>query len=169
MRYINHVARFLKITEELKKGASGFSSVDESGVHIFKSFSQEFHKDACFVRKDKLWESYATTYGNQYIRKFIFTWRLHPNYCIHGRPHYSADEQQEFLLESEKEKLLYSCGEYDFYWKWDDITPPTSIIWGMKNGPCFYEVRKGKEVIIATSVKKHLHEEFKFLTNREKS
>lgn len=165
---INHATRFFKEIKRLEDALQavekdrpfGRTMVGEDGVQIISWSSHDSHEEDCIIREDGLWESKPESYGRE-TRKFVFTWRYHPCYCCAGMPYYSPKDVREFLEGSETEKVLYTHGEYELVWMWEKITMPTRIVWGMKPGPKFYQLRKNGKALFSSDVKKHFNERVK--------
>ena len=70
-----------------------------------------------------------------------------------GQPVCSNHNSVTFFKNSETEKVILTQDDYEYVWKWSDVTMPTDICWGMKMGQTFFELRKDGKSIIQTSVK----------------
>jgi hypothetical protein len=113
----------------------------------------------CYKRKDGLWQKYQrlSTHAKNdkggYGYDVVFLWRIKPNGNCYGRPYFTIEQYEAFLNESETEKILISEDGYEFVWKWENIKPPTEIVWGMDMGPTFFQLRKNGEVLINSLTK----------------
>ena len=150
----NHGNRFFKVIKNLEEALYGFGwqDRDENDVRIMTWYTHENHESDCIKREDGLWESKPESYGRD-TRKFIFIWREHPNYCCAGKPYYSHNEVGDFLANSETEKVLYTHGDFEFVWLWEDVTMPTNIVWGMRSGSKYYQLRHRGEVLVTSKYK----------------
>ncbi len=162
-RKINHVNRFFKEVKRLEDLTSSFPFTDErdmDDVHVWRSLSHEADANGCFLRDDGLWETTPEWYGNQYRRKFVFLWRIKPNYCCRGKPHFNWDEKEAFLKESETEKVIQVIDGYEYCIGWNTFREPTWCVWGMGMGQIQYYLRKdGKVLTEPTAVKKYFRED----------
>lgn len=163
---INHSNRFfkqVKLFDDSLEAVSrlnkkfGHNPVGLDGIEIFQKWSHECDAGDCTKRADGLWETQPESYGKK-LRRFVFVWRIHPNYCCAGRPHYTYEEQKEFLEKSEKEKVLYTYDGFEFVWGWDTIRHPTHFVWGMRMGQTFFMLRKDGVTLVKTPVKKHFRD-----------
>tara|TARA_R110002020_G_scaffold475286_1_gene709421 strand:+ start:75 stop:590 length:516 start_codon:yes stop_codon:yes gene_type:complete len=154
-----------KLFKEVKKLEDSLKSINSN--HPFSSNGEKqiwtkFYHDCepkdCFKRDDGLWETPPEVYNGNKVRKFVFIWRYHPNYCYRGRPHYTHTEQLEFIDKSETEKVLHTYEGYELGWAWDEISGPTNIVWGMSPTGWHYFLRKDGEILVSTPVKKHFKE-----------
>jgi hypothetical protein len=158
---INHANRFFKEVTRLWDLASHWNFDKRMDLNedreLFSLNHEEYAKD-CTRRADGSWESIWYQYGH-YRRRFIFIWREFPNYCCAGKPYYTWSQQTEYLEKSETEKILYEYKGLEFIWMWDEIIPPTYIVWGMKSGPKKFMLRKDGVILVEpTTVKKHFRE-----------
>jgi len=161
MANVNHCNRFFKKVDELHKMSSGWGhpDYDDNDVRILRTYSHECEPKDCFLRPDGMWESYPESYG-RYMRKFIFAWRIHPNYCCAGKPYFNWSQQKEFMDKSETDKVLYEYNGYEFVLYWYELTPPNHIVWGMKMGKTYFGMRyNGEHVMLPTRVKKRFRED----------
>jgi hypothetical protein len=141
----------LEDAADLWKKARKDPSIREK--YWFVTSDMECAPKDCFKRDDGLWEKKEKinthcSHGGQIV---IAIWRLWPNYCCFGRPSYPKVDT--FREESETEKILHTHAGYQFVWGWDEVILPTSICWGMRKGPCWFQLRKDGEVIVQESSK----------------
>jgi hypothetical protein len=160
---MNKVNMFFKAVTALEKALNAApdsfgSDYRDDDVRVWTKRSHECDPEDVIQRADGLQETKPKPYGRSGLRKFVFLWRYHPNYCCAGRPHYSWKDQSEFLEKSETEKVLLTYEGYEFVWGWDEISMPTRIVWGMQTGQKMFYLRKDGEVLVRTHVKKHFKE-----------
>jgi len=152
--FLKRVKRFKDFTQTLRER--------DPMTNIYWPFmnNYEANLEDCFKREDGLWEKKEkiNTHCKNGGYRVVFIWRIHPNYCVHGKPCFTADHKAEFLEKSETEKILLEFKNFQFVWKWHDIVMPTNNIWGMSMGKPYFELRNEGEVLARTSVKKHFVE-----------
>jgi hypothetical protein len=110
------------------------------------TWSHESTEKECFRRPDGLWQAHKPHYCGD---KFIFLWRLNPNYCIYGQPHFGLNERNDHYTKSETCKVLFTENELTFKWEWYewDWGYPNKNIWGLKMTEPTISVYKGDERI----------------------
>ena len=168
MRYPEN--EFLRRVQSLKDHLElyvGFDNPDRHNYWPF-GFEHESRIEDCFKREDGLWQAKDninkhTNDGKGTI--VLFIWRIEPNYCTAGQPCYTLDKQAELFNKSETEKVLYIKDGYEYAWRWDKFLPPTQNCWGLRQGPTFFELRKGSEVLVReekqAAFKRKVREHFK--------
>jgi len=152
---------FLKRIKELQGTAEqycGLSANTQDKYWPFYDSYEALEKD-CFKREDGIWQlNYKINTHIKGGSTVLFIWRIAPNYCCHGQPLYTEDKIQEFLKQSETEKVLLIHKDYEFVWTWNEFHRPTRNIWGLKKGPDYLVLRKNGEILVKTQVKKHFLE-----------
>lgn len=162
-RKTNHAKKFLGIVRSLLKAVEMETSLPD--VWFYGSNRECLKKD-CFRREDGLWEgkNKINTHSKDGGQRVVFLWRIAPNYCTYGQPCYSESDRTRLYNESETEKVLLVIDEYEFVWKWYCFSKssPNRIIWGLKMGITYFEMRdkQTKEVLVRTNVKKHFVEAY---------
>ena len=154
-QFFKEIKRLKDLTHEITQ---------QAGVWPF-GWSNECNPCDCFKRPDGLWEQYnkINTHMPHGGNIKIFLWRIDPNYCCAGRPIYTHDRQQQFLQNSETEKILVTQDNYEFVWKWNTIILPTTTCWGIKMGAPYYELRINGIIEIQTPIKAEFIRQYKAL------
>jgi len=141
------VNEFLSKVEALKKAAD---SLDRDKYWPF-SFEHDEAEANCFKREDGLWESKEKHYSGV---TYAFIWRTAPKfYCCAGQPCYTADDEARYMKESETEKVLLVRDGFEYVWRWNTFHRPTKNIWGLRQGPTFFELRKDGASLIRVDKK----------------
>lgn len=110
------------------------------------TFERECKMEDCFKRPDGLWQDKRLHYSGD---KHIFIWRLSPNYCVQGKPFFSAQRRYDLFKSSETSKVLLTEQDLEFRWEWYewDQHYPSDNVWGLKmTTPTIAVYRKGTRI-----------------------
>ena len=171
-KFFKEVKRLCDTERELTKGS--WDAENRKYTHIcpldgrnYWPFGIEHEADLkdCFKRADGLWElnDKINTHCKDGGSVVVFIWRIKPNYNCYGQPSCTSDKIEDFLKNSETEKVLLEHDGFQFVWRWADVTKPTECVWGMKMGKTFFELRKDGKPYIQSYTKAQFIREYKQL------
>lgn len=109
--------------------------------------------DGRWVTNNKTAHNGRDRYPVDYTR---FFWRIEPNYCVHGKPFFSADRIAEIFKKSETKKVMHQTGRHSVCLEWFKFDPPTETCWGLRQGPVHVTVYDRDKCIWIS--KKNIHE-----------
>jgi hypothetical protein len=157
----NPINKFFKEIKRLKTELHTLSR-EPDGIMSLRGvwgsiYDDHNHGKGCKTRylKRGIWKSTYHRGQGQQINYSIF--KVYPNYCCAGRPHYSQEQLNEFYEKSETEKILVTENGYELVWMWDQWEAPTYCYWGYKPSGWCYMIRKDGEELARAYTKTDFH------------
>lgn len=104
-----------------------------------RNSSYECKAKDCHKAADGRWVTNHNTAHDGRSREPVapnrFLWRIEPNYCIHGKPFFSAQQIADIFARSETKKVIHETNRHSVCLEWFKFDYPTDNIWGLRQGP----------------------------------
>jgi|GEM_PF-6346614 len=127
------------IPENFKR--TWFESIKLCGEYTLKD---------CIKDNDGYWRSKEmnSTDGLGHITQYSkFIWRIEPNYCTLGKPHYTKEKIKEIFEKSETKKYIFNFVKSQICLEWDGFNMPTETRWGLYMKDPFISIYENEKLI----------------------